>query len=234
MNKFIFPNWPALKGIRAATTTKLFGDLSRKQNNPTDLIRLDAELKTDLQLPQIPKWLTQVHGNQVIDLEKPLDGMVGDASFSRSPAQICAVFTADCLPILVCDKSASLVAAIHAGWRGLLSGVIDNTIKALNCDPNHLRVWLGPAIGPDHFEVNDAIRQDYVNRHPDYALGFHNNSGHWFADLYQLAKVNLKQLGIQEIFGGGLCTYCDHQQFYSYRRDQGDTGRMVSLIWLEG
>jgi YfiH family protein len=214
--KSIIPHWPVLKNVHAMTTTRHMGDIA------------------ELCLPEIPRLLHQIHGNHPIGLDNPtLKEMDGDACFSQVARRICAVLTADCLPILLCHRNGDRIAAIHAGWRGLLAGIIDNTIKALACDAQDLLAWLGPAIGPDHFEVNEMIRQDYVNRHPDFAAGFFLSEKHWFGDLYQLAKINLQQCGVSAIYGGGLCTYCDSNRFYSYRRDKGITGRMVSLIWFE-
>ncbi len=215
MNRYIFPNWPAPSTIRAATTTRI--------------------LETpDLQLTQPVQWLNQVHGNRVIDLALPQPDLTADACFSRKPGQACGVVTADCLPLLICDVSATVVAAIHAGWRGLLAGVINETIQALNVESAKLMVWLGPAIGPDHFEVGEEVRQSYIDRDPAFASGFQPiSNAKWLADLYHLAKLNLAQLGVNQIYGGGYCTFCDEQLFFSYRREKGKTGRMASLIWRE-
>lgn len=225
MNKYILPNWPAPPTIRAAITTRILG---------AELKENQTELKKNLQLTQSVQWLNQVHGNRVIDLALQQDDLTADACFSRKPGQVCAVMTADCLPLLICDVSATVVAAIHAGWRGLLAGVINQTIQALTVEPAKLMVWLGPAIGPDHFEVGEEVRQSYIDRDSAYASGFQFISGtQWLADLYHLAKLNLAQLGVNQIYGGGYCTFCDEQLFFSYRREKGKTGRMASLIWLE-
>lgn len=225
MNKYILPNWPAPSTIRAATTTRILG---------AELKENQTELKTDLQLTQSVQWLNQVHGNRVIDWALQQSDLAADACFSSKPGQVCAVMTADCLPLLICDVSATVVAAIHAGWRGLLAGVITQTIQALKVEPAKLMVWLGPAIGPDHFEVGEEVRQSYIDRDPSYAAGFQFISGtKWLGDLYHLAKLNLAQLGVNQIYGGGYCTFCEEQLFFSYRREKGTTGRMANLIWLE-
>lgn len=213
----IIPNWPAPTWVRAAVSTK----------------QSEKNFFEDLQLTQPPCWLHQIHGNQVANVdhysgEKPK----ADAGYTQTRLQVCAVITADCLPILICDQQGAEVAAIHAGWRGLLAGVIDNTLHCFKSDPQQLLAWIGPGIGPDHFEVNAEIRHDYVTRHPDFAAGFFQNEQHWFADLYHLARINLQQCGVTAVFGGGFCTYCDSERFYSYRRDHGVTGRLTSLIWL--
>ena len=157
------------------------------------------------------------------------------SSYTQRHSQVCAIFTADCLPILVCNQSGTEVAAIHAGWRGLLAGVIDNALHCFKSSPQQLLAWIGPGIGPDHFEVNADIRKDYVTRHPDFAEGFFQKEGRWFADLYHLAKINLAQCGVTAVYGGDFCTYCDSERFYSYRRDRNieQKGKLMSLIWLE-
>jgi len=142
--------------------------------------------------------------------------------------------TADCLPLLLCNRQGSKVAAAHAGWRGLQAGVIEHTVAALQESPDNLLVWLGPAIGADAFEVGDEVKQAFQQQMADAAKAFRpSRPGHWWADIYALARLRLQRLGIGAVYGGGLCTYDDAQRFYSYRRD-GDTGRMASLIWIRG
>ncbi len=154
-----------------------------------------------------------------------------DASYTDRPGVVCAVMTADCLPLLVCSDDGIEVAAVHAGWRGLLDGVIDNTIAALQ--NKNLLVWLGPAIGPNCFEVGNDVRDAFVNKSNEYSAAFMPyGDGKWLADIYQLARINLAALSINKIYGGGFCTVTDHEQFYSYRRDQV-TGRMATLIWRD-
>ncbi len=158
----------------------------------------------------------------------------GDASYSRDKGIVCAVMTADCLPLLICDQDGREIAAIHAGWRGLLDGVIETTVGQLKSKPEQLMVWLGAAIGPEWFEVGAELRQQFIaeDSRADIAFRPSSREDHWFADIYQLARIRLKRLGISAIYGGGLCTYSDSKRFFSYRRD-GVTGRMAALIWME-
>lgn len=190
-------------------------------------------------LPAQPGWLKQVHSARVVDLHKvdfhkPDADPEADASFTRQTGQICAVLTADCLPVLFCDRAGSVVAAAHAGWRGLADGVLEATVTAMQVPPGEVLAWMGAAIGPQAFEVGDEVRQAFVARHTDASAAFVPQPlpGKWLADIYQLARIRLKQVGVQAIYGGGHCTYQETDSFYSYRRD-GVTGRMASLIWLE-
>ena len=143
------------------------------------------------------------------------------------------MLTADCLPVLICDRAGSRVAAAHAGWRGLHAGVVSNTVTRLECGPEELMVWLGPAIGPEAFEVGAEVVQAFIAKDSQNTLAFRQiDQSHWLCDLYRLARIELDRLGVSAIFGGNECTYTDSSRFYSYRRD-GETGRMASLIWLE-
>ncbi len=237
------PDWPAPANVRAGTTTRQggasvapydslnFGDhvgdsASAVANNRLCLMR-------QCELPTEPVWLKQVHGVKVVDIALASGMPVADASFSRQTNMACAVMTADCLPVLLCDQTGSVVAAIHAGWRGLVSGVIEATIKKMNVSTARLLAWLGPAIGPKVFEVGDEVRQQFMAQNPRAANAFQPSSipERWLADIYLLARQRLARLGIKNIYGGHCCTYSDAERFYSYRRD-GVTGRMVSLIWL--
>ncbi len=157
---------------------------------------------------------------------------MADAAFSRQPGVVCAVMTADCLPVLFCDRAGSVVAAAHAGWRGLLSGVLEQTVVGMRVPGEQLLAWLGPAIGPENFEVGDEVRQAFVASDAAATLAFKPHAqGKWLANLELLARQRLNSMGVGAIFGGGMCTVDDHSRFYSYRRD-GITGRMASLIWL--
>ena len=166
-----------------------------------------------------------------------------DAALARQPGKICAVMTADCLPLLVCDEAGTVVAAAHAGWRGLAGGVVEATVEAMNVAPERLLVWLGPAIGPQAFEVGEEVRQAFMAHDPAAAKAFApspalitQDSGlgtrKWLADIFLLVRQRLALLGVDRVYGGGLCTYTDAERFYSYRRDRV-TGRMASLIWLD-
>ena len=186
-----------------------------------------------LQLPAAPVWLNQVHGTDIVQLPySGTDTPKADGSFSCVAGQVCAVMTADCLPILLCDNQGTVVAAAHAGWRGLAAGVVENTVNAMAVAPENLMAWLGPAIGPDVFEVGPDLVDAFVEQDSETRHAFRQTSAHhWLADIYQLARYRLQKLGIQQVCGGGFCTYTDKERFYSYRRDKV-TGRMAALIWL--
>lgn len=233
-SRYLLPEWPAAKNIHAVVTTRQCGNLATHVNDDPVLVSANRErLRLALALPQEPAWLEQVHGIAAINLDCANPATVGDASYTQSPGVICAMLTADCLPIFLASRHANEVAAIHAGWRGLLAGVIDATITPLTTPAADLLAWMGPAIGPDHFEVGIEVREKFITRHADYASGFRQVNGSWFADIYRLATINLQHCGITAIYGGGLCTVCETEHFYSYRRENGVTGRMASLIWME-
>ena len=231
---FLIPEWPAPAKVRAAVTTRYSGNLAMHvQDDPAAVAANRQRLSRELALPQTPVWLEQVHGVNAVNLDN-LASFIGDAAYTQSPQKICAILTADCLPLFLTSRSGDKIAAVHAGWRGLLAGVINAAILALQAPVTDLLVWLGPAIGPDHFIVGSEVREKFISRHPDYAAGFcQAENGRWLADIYRLAKINLShcQAPMQNVYGGGLCTFCDRDRFYSYRRDQGTTGRMASLIW---
>jgi YfiH family protein len=163
-----------------------------------------------------------------------------DASFTRLPGQVCAVLTADCLPVLFCDEAGTVVAAAHAGWRGLAGGVLEETVKAMNVAPDRILAWLGPAIGPESFEVGPEVREAFVAHNEMAGIAFRpalpgtldEAPRKWLADIYMLARIRLAGVGVERVHGGGACTFKDARRFFSYRRD-GRTGRMASLIWFE-
>jgi YfiH family protein len=189
-------------------------------------------LVRDLALPAEPVWLRQVHGTAVIDAAAAVPESQADAAFSRRPGVVCAVLTADCLPVLLCDRAGSVVAAAHAGWRGLAAGIIERTVAAMGVPPGQVLAWLGPAIGRDAYRVGGEVRAVFVGHTPRAATAFRPlPDGGWHADLYQLARQRLAACGVSEISGGEWCTFTQTRDFYSYRRD-GVTGRMASLIWL--
>ena len=191
-----------------------------------------------MQLPAEPLWLQQVHGVRVLDAAtcRPAGSpFEADAVLSRMPGQVCAIMTADCLPVLFADREGRVVAAAHAGWRGLCNGVLEATLGAMQVDPAVVMAWFGPAIGPKHFEVGPEVRAAFVKQDKQAEEGFQPGKGdRWMADIFLLARQRLKSAGIDaaSISGGGLCTVSDSARFFSYRRD-GVTGRMASLIWLE-
>ncbi len=240
---WLVPDWPAPAAVRAISTTREGGlstppydsfNLGEHVGEASDVVMANRmRLCSVLSLHAEPAWLKQVHGNTVIDCAHWQLGVEADASVAFSAASVCAVQTADCLPVLFCDVSATCVAAAHAGWRGLAAGVLEATVEALELPANRVMAWLGPAIGAEVFEVGDEVRQQFVSYDAEAEVAFRpSGSDRWLADIYQLARLRLRSIGVDAVYGGGLCTYSDAQRFYSYRRDGANTGRMASLIWL--
>lgn len=240
---WIRPDWPAPARVRALATTRQ-GGVSlppyASLNLGTHVGDLPAHVAANRAalgsiVPGTPLWLNQVHGTRVVDADRCDESLPdADAAVSHTPGAVCVVMTADCLPVLLCDRTGSVVAAAHAGWRGLQAGVIEASVAAMQVPPLEVFAWLGPAIGPTAFEVGDEVRAAFSAADPAAANAFRPAAapGKWLADLYQLARQRLETLGVAGIFGGDLCTYSDPERFYSYRRD-GVTGRMASLIWLD-
>ncbi|MHB1214785.1 MAG: peptidoglycan editing factor PgeF [Thiobacillus sp.] len=238
----IVPDWPAPARVKSLMTTRE-GGVSQAPwtglnlgdhvgDDPVHVAANRARLRR--QLPAEPGWLRQVHSARVVELGRE-PNREADAALTRQPGQVCAVLTADCLPVLLCDRAGSVVAAAHAGWRGLAGGVLETAVAAMQVPPDAVLAWMGAAIGPQAFEVGDEVRQAFVSQHPQAADAFirHPASpGKWLADIYQLARIRLNQVGVQSIYGGSRCTFNEEERFYSYRRD-GVTGRMAALIWLE-
>lgn len=238
---WLTPDWPVPASVHAVTTLRTGGvsvgafdalNIALHVGDHAEFVITNrAIIKSMLGLPDEPIWLEQMHGNQVVDAATIGLQRQADASFTTKSGVVCAVMTADCLPVLVCMAGGDQVAAIHAGWRGLLSGVIGNTLSAMA--GHDVLVWLGPAIGPDCFEVGDDVRDAFLHKAAGFTVAFTSKSkGKWLADIYQLARIELAALGINKIYGGDFCTVTDHERFYSYRRDQV-TGRMVTLIWRD-
>jgi YfiH family protein len=185
-------------------------------------------------LPAEPKWLRQMHGIQVVNAETLTHPVEADASIAIRPGCVCVVMVADCLPILITDRTGSRVAAAHAGWRGLAAGIIENTVQALATPARNLLAYLGPAIGPSKFEVGDDVRNAFVSLDSAAGVAFQaHGAGKWRADLFQLARQRLAKLGLTDVYGGGQCTYSDPVRFFSHRRDKV-SGRMAAVIWIEG
>lgn len=240
MAEFIVPDWPAPATVRALQTTRRGGCSPAPWNScnlgdhvgdePARVAANRALLRR--QLPGEPCWLQQVHGIVAVDAATAPQNAVADAAYSRQAGVVCAAMTADCLPVLFCDRAGSVVAAAHAGWRGLLAGVLEATIAAMAAPPGELLAWLGPAIGPQAFEVGDEVRAAFVAQAGEAAAAFVTHSpGKWLADIERLARQRLTAAGVTAIYGGGWCTVNDPERFFSYRRD-GQTGRMASLVWL--
>ncbi|MBM7456948.1 hypothetical protein HNR62_002850 [Oceanisphaera litoralis] len=242
----ILPDWPAPARVCAAQSTRT-GGVSPAPFNSLNLgahvgdqprwVQANRErLAACLNLPNEPVWLEQVHGTRVLTLPDNTNKLTADAVVSRTPGQVCTVMTADCLPVLFCDQAGTVVAAAHAGWRGLASGVLEATLQAMAVDPTEVLAWMGPAIGPTAFEVGSEVRDAFVGHSPLAADAFvahgDKNDDKWLANLYHLARLRLAAAGVTHIYGGEHCTYTDAQQFFSYRRDK-ETGRMATLIWLD-
>lgn len=240
--EMIRPDWNAPAQIRALCTTRNGGIsagayaslnlAAHVEDDPEHVSRNRERLARALDLPTEPQWLEQTHSTTVIDLDHD-NHRHGDAAISSTVGTIAVVLTADCLPVLLCNRNADEVAAAHAGWRGLVNGVLEQTVHAMRSDPAQLIAWLGPAIGPQSFEVGNEVREAFIQQHTQAEDCFRQNRpGHYLADLYALARLRLAALGIHEISGGDYCTFQDSQSFYSYRRDR-QTGRQASLIYIK-
>ncbi len=240
--RFILPEWPAIPGVHALCTTRL-GGVSKEAYNSFNLahhvgdcpeaVEINRSRLLEVgQLPSKPKWLNQVHGTRLVDAGLSSNNCEADGSYSRDKGVVCAVMTADCLPLLVADTKGEYVAALHAGWRGLLDGIIEKAVIESGLPPERLQIWLGPAIGAAAFEVGEEVYTAFIARYPQAGSAFKvSKPGKWLADIFILARIALEQVGISKSYGGQLCTFSDSERFYSYRRD-GVTGRMASLIWL--
>jgi len=238
---WIVPDWPAPARVQALSTLRS-GGFSQPpwdsfnlgdhvEDNPDLVARNRARLVADAHLPAEPLWMEQIHGCEV--LTDGDHGSRGDARFSSQPKEICVVMTADCLPVLLCDMQGTAVAAVHAGWRGLAGGVLEQALRCFDQPASAIMVWLGPAIGPSVFEVGDEVRGLFMQQQTRSESAFQPHAqGKWLVDIYELARQHLYVQGVEQVYGGGFCTYTDSERFFSYRRD-GRTGRMASLIWLE-
>lgn len=251
---WITPDWPAPANVRAVSTTRTDG-VSRGAyasfnlgthvgDDPRAVAENRLSLRGALNLSHEPRWLTQVHGSRVITLEDGSGARTaadsgespqGDAAVARTPGPVCVIMTADCLPVLFCDRAGTAVAAAHAGWRGLAAGVLETTLAAMRTSAGdvHVLAWLGPAIGQQAYIVGEEVRQAFLaeqGQEADQAFE-PASTGKWHCDLYQLASQRLRRAGIRQVYGGGFCTYTQSEQFFSYRRD-GECGRMATLIWL--
>lgn len=253
---FITPNWPAPANVKALQTTRMggvshapFASLNLGVHVGDDAIAVAKNRQLlNPYLPSEPVWVNQVHGLNVIDAATSSCLQDADASFTTKANVVCVTMTADCLPVLLCDKSGTVVAAVHAGWRGLCDGVIEAAIQKMRVPPTEILAWLGPAIGPNAFEVANDVREQFIEKDSRATLAFkpldHKTADKWLCNLYLIAKQRLNKLGVTQIYGAGdheiddenhhenFCTYTDETRFFSFRRDNV-TGRMASLIWLE-
>lgn len=244
-NGFVYPDWPAPVNVKAIMTTRSGGvssspfdrmNLGDHVDDLPESVRQNRELLSkQLSLPADPVWLTQIHGTTALKYSAANTGDEADAIVAHQANQVCAIMTADCLPVLFCNKQGTVVAGAHAGWRGLEAGVLESTINGMQCKPDDILVWLGAAIGPNAFEVGDEVRAAFIARNPETEVAFKaKDNGKWLADLYTLAKIRLVGSGLlpSNIFGGEWCTYDQADLYFSYRRESR-TGRMASLIWLD-
>lgn len=243
--QWITPDWPAPASVKAAATLRtggvsegVFASLNLAAHvgdEASAVVENRRSLKAALGLSAEPAWLNQVHGTAVVTASSVAASTppAADASVAFTTGAACVVMTADCLPVLFCDRAGTRVGAAHAGWRGLVGGVLEETIKALAVPAQELLAWLGPAIEQDAFEVGPEVREQFVARDPNNVGAFElNERGRWQADLYQLARNELARLGVKDVHGGGFKVFADHERFFSYRRN-ARTGRMATLVWLD-
>lgn len=244
LDSFIIPNWPAPANVSAIQTTRIGGvslppyhslNLGSHVNDDPLHVTRNRQLLNVI-VPTEPVWLNQVHGVRVIDAALSSCIESADASYATNKQVVCVTMTADCLPVLLCDKAGTVVAAVHAGWRSLCDGVIEEAVKTMSVNNGELIAWLGPAIGPDAFEVGAEVRTQFIEKDMKAESAFKPKEDKWLGNLYQIAQQRLNNLGVTDIYGGNQdncnwCTYTDEDRFFSFRRD-GDTGRMATMIWL--
>lgn len=240
--KIISAQWNAPKHVRALTTTRLGGVSAPPYENfnmgdhvgddPMSVRMNRTIMRQALKLPGEPLWLKQVHGVNVVDAAAATAGVTADGAYTNKRGIVLAVLTADCLPVFLCDRDGAEIGIVHAGWRGLVAGVVEAGLRAMGAPRHHLLAHLGPGIGGQSYEIGDDVRNEFVRHDPEAARAFLAVAeGKWLADMYELARMRLRSYGVTEITGGEYCTYRDRDKFFSYRRD-GVTGRMVSAIWL--
>jgi polyphenol oxidase len=258
LTNWLQPDWPAPANVQAFVTTRVGG----VSPAPWDSLNLGTHVGDNLArvrhnrallraaLPEVRRfqWLNQVHGTRLVDVAPGasyLRRRTADAAAVYAPGDAAIVMTADCLPVFFCATNGSAAAVAHAGWRGLLAGILENTVAGLarsgTLQPSQLLVWMGPAIAGCHFEVGDEVRQAFIDdgqrrgidpRLLVSAFTASSQANKWMMDIYQVARLRLQAIGLTAVYGGDFCTVCDHQRFYSYRRD-GVTGRMANLIYLK-
>jgi YfiH family protein len=244
MSTLIRPRWPVPASVMACSTTRAGGVSlppyaslnlgAHVGDNPADVAANRLRLVELAGLPAMPFWLEQVHGTDVLRLEGQAPSaaaMRADAVYTARPGQVCAVMTADCLPVLFASRKGDEVAAAHAGWRGLCAGVLENTLAQFRCPPDEVMAWFGPAIGPEAFEVGAEVRAAFIAENPATGAAFRPAGTKYMADIYQLARIRLQAAGVRHISGGERCTASESDNFFSFRRD-GTTGRLATLIWL--
>jgi len=242
---WLVPDWPAPDHVRSLQTTRQHAqgrsrgacssfNLAMRESDDAEAVRANRGLLRG-QLPAEPIWLQQVHGVHVMAAEQRElydTPPQADGCIARQPEQVCAVLSADCIPVLLCDRAGSVVAAVHAGWRGLYAGILAQAVAHMQIDPGLLMAWLGPAISVQHYQVDADFKQRFVGQRAAYAQAFVDHADGIHADLPLLARIQLQALGVEAVYGGERCTYAEHDIFYSHRRDP-DSGRQASMIWLQ-
>lgn len=237
----IEPRWPAPANVRALSTlrdggvsTGVYGSLNladHVEDQIAHVMENRRRLRIGQALPDEPCWLRQVHGVRVVDLDAPQPDLTADAAVTRRKHLVCAILTADCLPVLFTDVAGECIAAAHAGWRGLSAGVLEATVDAMQTAPSRLLAWLGPAIGAQRFEVGAEVRAAFVRHDAAADLAFTPApSARYLADLGLLARQRLSMMGVRQVSGSDACTHSEPQRFFSHRRD-GRSGRQATLIW---
>lgn len=244
-NSFITPDWPAPANVKSLQTTRIGG----KSVAPYDSLNLGGHVGDEpltvaanrqllnQYVPSEPLWLNQVHGLDIVSAHEASCLPSADGAYTDKKGAVCAVMTADCLPVLLCNTLGTEVAAIHAGWKGLLDGVIEAGVAKMQSPSSEIMAWFGPAIGPNAFELGNDVRDAFIQHHELAVEAFvkvtnYPGQDKWLGNIYQLATQRLNRLGVNQIYGGGLCTHTDASRFFSFRRD-GVTGRMATLIWLD-
>jgi YfiH family protein len=244
---WIESRWPAPDHLCAGSSTRLHGfsqgeyeglNLGDHVGDDHQAVKSNRQYLVELlDLPSEPFWLKQEHGNKIINLDThiPEDGNFADGVFTTRTDIVCAVLTADCLPVLISNESGTEIAALHAGWRGLASGILEKALPMFSCSPESLMVWMGPAISARNYEVGKEMKSsfDHLEDILQTDTFIPTRRDHWLVSLYRIAMLILKAQGVERIHGGQYCTYRDADLFYSHRRDSGKTGRMASLIWME-
>jgi purine-nucleoside/S-methyl-5'-thioadenosine phosphorylase / adenosine deaminase len=229
---WIVPEWPAPRGVRAFSTTRNVGGRSSATTN-VDADDLLAQLAR--WIPSPPRWLHQVHGALIHDADarpSPSAPPRADGIVARDVDTVCAIQTADCLPVLLTDRTGAVVAAAHAGWRGLAAGVLEAAVSAMHEAPSSILAWIGPGIGPRVYEVGADVLEAHCSADAGASECFvARASGKWLADLVALARRRLAHAGVRSVYGGGRCTFSQSALFHSYRRDGARAGRMITVIW---
>lgn len=239
---WIVPEWPAPAGVRAFVTTRsggvsegAYASLNLSATNGDDEARVVRNREiVRARLPEMPRWMRQVHGVAVANLDERGEGApTADAAVAGMRGRVCNVLTADCMPLMLCDTEGRRVSVAHAGWRGLAAGVVESAVSALAASPDKVLAWMGPAIGPRAFEVGPEVREAFVREDAGAEAAFvPHGAGKHLADLYALAKQRLARVGVTSVYGGGFCTYHETERFFSYRREKR-SGRMGAFIWIE-